>query len=241
MKRIALGVVCLWWWLTPVWAAQLPSLFRGVVVADSELGVRVVSVEDASQASLADLRPEDIIVRVQAQDVHSIEEFATLSAALKGRAVVATVLVFRNGTPRELTLHLYSYPILHAWGISFVPDHDVRFAQPQIGLDYWGRLGKGFEEAGKPSEALNAYLNALHNVPTDVPAALKTGELFFALSRQRLAEGNLADGIAQMAQSLTLLEKLFDYPLTDDQLQTVRRELQETLRVLRETSIPKSS
>ena len=222
-------------------AAQLPSLFRGVVVADSELGVRVVSVEEASQAALADLRPEDIIVRVESSEVHSIDEFAALSAALKGRATSATVVVFRNGTPRELTLHLYSYPVLNTWGLQFVPEHDVRFAQPQIGLEYWARLGRGFEEAGKPAEALGAYLNALHNAPQDVPTALKAGELFFALSRQRLAEGNLADGIAQMAQSLTVLEKLFDYPLTDDQLQTVRRELQETLRVLRETSIPKSS
>ena len=87
-------------------AAQLPSLFRGVVVADSPLGVRVVSVEEGSQASLADLRPEDIIVRVEAREVHSIDEFAALSATLKGHAASATVLVFRNGAPRELTLRL---------------------------------------------------------------------------------------------------------------------------------------
>ena len=235
MKRVALGAVFLSLLLTPAWAAQLPSLFRGVVVADSELGVRVVSVEEASQASLADLRPEDIIARVESSEVHSIDEFAKLSAALKGRATAATVVVFRNGTPRELALHLYSYPVLNTWGISFVPEHDVRFAQPQIGLEYWTRLGRGFEEAGKPAEALGAYLNALHNMPRDVPTALKSGELFFALSRQGLAEGKLADGIAQMAQALTLLEKLFDAPLTDEQLQAVRRELQDTLRALRDS------
>ena len=236
MRRFVLGAVCLWLLSAPVWAAQFPSVFRGVVVADSPLGVRVVSVEDASQAALADLRPDDIIVQINASEVHSIDEFATLSAALRGRAVEATVLVFRNGTPHELTLHLYSYPILSAWGIQFVPEHDVRFAQPQIGLEYWARLGKGFEEAGKPAEALNAYLNALHNVPRDVPTALKVSALFFALSRQGLSEGALAKGIAQMAQSLTLLEKLFDSPLTDEQLQAVRRDLQETLRALRATS-----
>ena len=36
--------------------ANLPSLFRGIVVADSSSGVRIVSVEDGSQAFLADLR-----------------------------------------------------------------------------------------------------------------------------------------------------------------------------------------
>jgi len=67
-------------------AGQRPSLFRGVVVADSPLGVRVVSVEDASQASQADLRPEDIIIRVDGADVGSIDAFAMFSEALKGRA-----------------------------------------------------------------------------------------------------------------------------------------------------------
>ena len=36
---------------------QLPSLFRGVVVAEGPVGVRVVRVEETSQAYLADLRP----------------------------------------------------------------------------------------------------------------------------------------------------------------------------------------
>ena len=210
-----------------------------MVVADSPLGVRVVSVEDASQAALADLRPDDIIVQIDAGEVHSIDDFAKRSAALRGRAVETTVLVFRNGGPRELRLHLYSYPILNAWGLQFVPEHDVRFAQPQIGLEYWARLGKGFEEAGKPSEALNAYLNALHNVPTDVPAALKVSGLFSQVSRQRLADGQLADGIALLRQALAMLEKLFNYPLTDEQLQTVRSQLQETLRALRDVSAKK--
>ena len=220
-------------------ADQLPSLFRGVVVADSPLGVRVVSVEEASQAALADLRPDDIIVRIDAGEVHSIDDFAKHSAALRGRALEATVLVFRNGAPRELRLHLYSYPILNAWGLQFVPELDVRFAQPQIGLHYWTRLGRGFEEAGKPSEALNAYLNALHNAPTDVPAALKASGLFSQVSRQRLADGKLANGIALLRQALAMLEKLFNYPLTDEQLQTVRSQLQETLRALRDVASKK--
>ncbi len=217
----------------PLSAAQVPSLFRGVVVADSPLGVRVVSVEESSQAFLADLRPEDLIVRIQGQDVHSIDEFAVLSNDMRARAVAATVVVFRNGTPHELKLHAYSYPILREWGVEFVPDHDLRFAQPQIGLDYWTRLGRGFEEAGKLPEALNAYLNGLHNVPRDAATALKVAELFSRVSHQRLAEGALAEGIVSLRQAVLVTEKLFDYPLTDEQLQTIRRQLQETVSAIR--------
>ncbi len=218
-------------------AAQLPSLFRGVVVADSPLGVRVVSVEEASQAYLADLRPEDLIVRIQETEIHSIDEFATLSSALKGRAVSTAVVVFRNGIPHELVLHLYSYPILREWGIAFVPDHDVRFAEASVGLAYWSRLGRGYEDAHNVVEALNAYLNGLHNVPTDVTTTLKVSELFLQRSQQHLATGALPDGISSLRQAVAMLERLFDYSLTDDQLQIVKDHLQDTRRILHDVTM----
>ncbi|MBI1992166.1 MAG: PDZ domain-containing protein [Candidatus Omnitrophica bacterium] len=214
-------------------ATQWPSLFRGVVVADSQLGVRVVSVEESSQAYLADLRPEDLIISVQGQELHSIDEFARRSNELKGRATTATVLVFRNGIPRELRVHLFSYPILDAWGVEFIPDFDIRFADPKIGLEYWRRLGRGFEEAGKPAEALQAYLNGLHNVPQETGVALKVAELFLRASQQRLQEGALADAVASLRQALSMLEKLFDEPLTEEELQRIRTRLQATLQALR--------
>jgi len=219
-----------------VLAAQRPSLFRGVVVADSSLGIRVVSVEESSQASLADLRPEDMIVSIDGTEIHSIDEFATLSSALKGRAVSTTLVVFRNGNPFQISLHLYSYPILRAWEIEFIPDYDLRFAQPEIGLAFWRRLGRGFEEAHKPAEALDAYLNGLHNVPTDVATALKVSELSSRLSHEQLDHGNLKAGIVLLTQTLTVMQKLFDYPLTDEQLQIIKGRLTDTLQALHQTT-----
>lgn len=213
-------------------AAQLPSLFRGIVVANSPLGVRVVSAEETSQSYQADLRAEDIIVQIDGKDVRSIDEFAAVSSAMKGRAITAKVLVFRNGAPQELFLHLYSFPILRAWGIEFVPEHDLRFAQPEVGLAYWARLGNGFEKASKPVEALNAYLNGLHNMATDGAMALKASQLFSVMSEERLRAGRLAEGIASLRQELMILEKLFDYPLSDEQLQTIRQELVDALKAL---------
>jgi len=226
-----------------VTAAQLPSLFRGVVVADSPLGVRVVSVEATSQAYLADLRPEDLIVRVHDREVHSIDEFAALSQALQGRAVSATVLVFRNGAPREVTVHLYSYPVLREWGIEFLPEHDMRFAQSSVGGDYWVRLGRGFEGAGKDADALQAYLNSLHNVPTDAAIAVKIATLFARIGQQRLREGSLAAGLGSLRQGMLVMQKLFEHPLTEEQLRTIKEQLHETLRAIKQAaaSPPKKS
>jgi len=218
--------------------ATLPSVFRGVVIVDSQVGVRVVSVEEASQAAFADLRPDDIIMRVQDQEVHSIDDFAILSSHLRGRAVKTPVLIFRGGVPHELTLHLFSYPILREWAVEFVPDYDLRFGEPRVGLDYWTRLGRGFEIAGKDADALNAYLNGLHNVPTDGPTASKVATLFLRVSQQQLRQRRLAEGLIPMQQALTMMQKLFQSPLSDDDLRTIKRELEATLRLLR-TAKPK--
>jgi len=216
-----------------VFAGERPSLFRGVVVADSPVGVRVVSVEDASQAALADLRAEDVIVRVGDADVRSIDEFAALSTELKGRTVSVTVVVFRNGAPQELSLHLYSYPILREWKVAFIPDHGFRFAEAGTALDYWRRQGRGFDGAGKTAEALDAYLNGLHHLATDAPTALKASELCSRLSREQLARGETAAGLASLRTAVLLLEHLFDYPLSTQELETVRSQLRAVLDTLR--------
>jgi len=219
---------------SPVIAAEFPSLFRGVVVADSPLGVRVVTVDVASQAALADLRPEDLIIRIHGREIRSIDEFAALSGELKGRVVATNLVVFRQGMPRELSVHLYSYPVLRTWGLEFVPDHDVRFAQPDIGLAYWRRLGRGFEEAQRPAEALRAYLNALHNVPNDTATAMHVATLFSQISQQHLREQRLMEGIAALRQAVQIMEHLLAQPLTDEQLLTIQHQLQETLTSLRD-------
>jgi hypothetical protein len=215
-------------------SAELPSLFRGVVLADSEAGVRVVSVEESSQAYLADLRPEDIVVRVRDADVRTIDEFAALSSSLKGTTASATLLVFRNGAPRELTLHLYSYPVLRAWNVEFLPDHDVRFAQPSTGFEYWVKLGEGFERAGRPADALNAYLNGLHNLPDDVPTALRASQMLVHVSQEQLRQEKLAEGLAELDRALRMMNRIFARPLDATQLASIKRQLTQALAALRQ-------
>ncbi len=220
--------------LPSIVAAQLPSLFRGVVVADSPLGVRVVSVEESTQAALADLRPEDLIVRIQETEVHTIDEFATVSTAMKGQTKAATLVIVRNGVPLTLTLHLYSYPILREWGIWFLPNYDFRFAEPAVGRDYWFRLGRGFEEAGKDSDALDAYLNGLHNMPMDIELGLKAAVLFASQGQAHIRSHTLVKGLASLHDGMVMMQHLFDSPLTDDQLRLIKTQLQATLQAIKE-------
>ena len=135
--------------------------------------------------------------------------------------------------PREIRVHLYSYPILRTWGIEFIPEHDLRFAEWQIGLDYWARMGRGFEEARKPGDALNAYLNGLHDAPADAATALRVAELFASQGQEHLRARRMAEGLASLRQAVLVFDKLFDYPMTDDELQRIKYQLEETLRALR--------
>jgi hypothetical protein len=223
--------------LAPVSAAQLPSLFRGVVVADSPIGVRVVSVEPSSQAYEADLRPEDVIVRIDDEQVDSIDGFATLSMALKGRTETTTVLVFRNGKPREILLHLYSYAVLRRWDVRFVPDDERRFAQPKVGVDYWTRLGRAYGEVGRMEESLDAYLNALHNDPTDVPTAILACEQLWKVGQRQVSQGKLREGVSAFGQAVAMLQQLFQQPLTDEQLRRLRDQLQATVAILHDLNV----
>ncbi len=221
--------------LAPLSASQLPSLFRGVVVADSPAGVRVISVEEQSQAFLANLRPEDVIVSINGTSVHSIDEFATWSSQAKGQAIKAMVVIRRNGDPKELLFHLYSYPVLTHWGLAFVPDYDLRFAEPRAGLEYWARLGRGYETAGNQEAALNAYLNALHNEPTFVDAAVKVSDVLWVIAQQRLAAHKVSGAVQALEQETRLLNKLFEYPLTDEDLLNLKRRLEETIRIIHQS------
>ena len=241
--------------LAPSWAAQLPSLFRGVVVANDAPGVRVVSVEEDSQAALADLRPEDIIIRINDTPLRTIDEFAVVSQALKHSATkgltlrvsalpsatppdggvpasVASVIILRNGEPRELLVHLYSYPVLRRWDLTFVPDHDIRFAEAKAGVAYWMRLARGFETAGRLDQALNATLNALHNDPGDLDVALKASELLSRIARAKLTAHQLGEALIAIQEGTILLGKLFDQPLDEAKLQAIKSQLEATLQAL---------
>ena len=214
-------------------AGQMPSLFRGVVVVDHPLGARVVSVEDASQAALADLRSDDIIVQLNDTAIKTIDEFALVSQTLRGQAASARVIVWRNGQPHELLVHLYSYPILREWELAFVPEHDLRFVEPHAGLAYWLRLARGFETVHDAEHALNAYLNALHHDPSQVDVAVQASELIWEVARARLAQHRLPEALTAIQQGTTLLNHLFDHPLDGVQLQVVKHQLQDTLELLR--------
>ncbi len=237
-----LGLACLLFLAQPacpaVEAASLPSLFRGVVVADNALGVRVVTIDGSSQAYAADLRPDDLIVRVDDDEVHSIDDFAAVSNKLRGKTIKASVIVLRNGSPKQLLLHLYSYPVLNAFGIEWVPEHDVRFAQPEIGRDYWMRMARGFETAGQSAKALDAYLNALHNTPSDGQAAFLASVVASKIGQEQVKSGNFSEGLTSLRSSLLITQKLFDGPLSDEQLSAVKDQLKATLQAIRQAPRP---
>jgi membrane-associated protease RseP (regulator of RpoE activity) len=222
--------------LVTVWAEQLPSLFRGVMVADSPVGVRVVSVEENSQAALADLRPEDLIIQINGTPLKTIDDFAVVSQALKRSATKVGVVILRNGQPRELLVHLYSYPVLRRWDLTFVPDHDIRFAEAKAGVAYWMRLARGFETAGRLDQALNATLNALHNDPGNVDVALKASELLGRIAHAKLTARQLGEALIAIREGTILLGKLFEQPLDAAKLQAIKSQLEETLRTLRATT-----
>lgn len=219
-------------------AEEWPSLFRGVAVADSAAGVRVVSVEPTAMAFHAQLRPEDVILQIDGHALRTIDEFAVLSKALRGRAVKTRLVILRNGQPRELVLHLYSYALLREWGLTFIPDHELRFVDPSAGRAYWANLGRGFREAGQSDQALHAYLNALHHAPSDLGLAMTVSHLLGALAGRHLEAARYAEALGALNQQVTILNKLFEHPLSTEQLQAVKQQLTLAVEGLKRRPVP---
>ena len=215
-------------------AEEWPSVFRGVVVADSPSGVRVISVEPTAAAFSADLRPEDVILQIGDEPIHTIDEFAVLSKALKGRAAKTRLLILRNGQPKEMLLTLYSDPLQREWGLTFMPNQELRFVDANAGRSYWANLGRGFEEAGQAGQALDAYLNALHHTPQDLALAMKASELMSTIAVRHVEAGRVPEALGVLGQQVTLLNNLFNHPLTDEQLRSVRVQLQSTITRLKQ-------
>jgi tetratricopeptide (TPR) repeat protein len=222
-------------------AEEWPSLFRGVAVADSSAGVRVVSVEPTAMAFQADLRPEDVILQIDDHALRTIDEFAVLSKALRGRAAKTRLVILRNGQPRELILHLYSYTLLREWGLTFIPDQELRFVDPSAGRSYWANLGRGFREAGQSDQALHAYLNALHHAPSDLSLAMTVSHLLGTLAGRHLEAARYAEALGALNQQVTILNALFEHPLSTQQLQAVKQQLELTVEGLKRRPIPPAS
>ena len=64
--------------------------------------------------------------------------------------------------------------------------------------------------------------------------AVKTAELFSRVGQASFQSGERVEGFAALRKSLLIMQKLFDYPLTDEQLRTIRDQLRGTLTALRE-------
>ncbi len=76
-------------------------------------------------------------------------------------------------------------------------------------------------------------MNALHNVPGDVPSAVAAAEFASRLGQEHLGEGRLAQGIASLHRGVVLMERLFQYELTEAQLRRLRDQLEATVAALR--------
>ena len=126
---------------------------------------------------------------------------------------------------------------LHQWDLAFIPDHELRFAEPTAGRHYWLNLGRGFETADDLDGALQASLNALHNEPDNVEVAMNTADLFWRIAERHLQSRRLPDAMRALGSGTALLHRLFEHPLKPEQLNQIKSRLEESLHLLKEYEI----
>ncbi len=236
MKRFLL-VFCLWWTSLSAWA-QVPmgqlDLMEGIEVKESAVGVQVVSVREDSQAYGAGVRVGDRIIRMGETAVSTVSEFEQL-AWNTAEADKVTLLAYRHSEPQTFEVHRFSYPVLARWGFALKPNLELRFGEADIGSYYWIKQAITWETAEDWSQAIYAYLNALHHKPDQVHVVIRVAELY-----ARLGDGLLTtsskDALDNYTKSIHLLNRLFDENLDTAQLKRVRDLLKSAILATQQSS-----
>ena len=205
----------------PAEAAEYGSVFRGVIVQTATPGPKVVSVDPTSAAYASGLRAGDQILRIEDMPVATLEDFATASQHLKGKAAESTVIVMRNSESVTLQLSLHSRPIEEAWGERFVPDARPIFSDPLEGAKYWAMQARKYRLATDEERYLNALWNLLHYEPDSVGTAMLIGAASTRRARRELRAGQRVEGMRALRTAVKIYHKAFARDLTDDELARV--------------------
>jgi len=167
-----LSAVCCLLSSATVAAEELPSLFRGVTVGEGRPGVVVVFVREDAFALAAGVRAGDHLVAIDEQPINSLEDFADMSRALAGRRTDVSVELLRGGTRFTTDVSLASPTVRSAWGLAFLPDYSLRFADPNAARRYWSQRASHELVQGQDVEAMRSLLNVLHYAPDAYDEAL---------------------------------------------------------------------
>ena len=214
----------------------MPSLFRGVVVANAAPGALVVTVDEESTAYAGGLRQGDIILLINGASVASIDDFAAQSRRMTGKTTEATLQITRGGRPVELLVSLFSQRLLEAWGERFVPNLELRFRDPQAGYTYWWSEGQRIARDHRTSLAIEALETALHYQPEHADAALALAEQWNLLAQARLADHRNDQGVAALQHAVNLYQRLLAKGVTAEQLTQVKTQLQQLVGTLKQQS-----
>ena len=211
---------------------KMPSLFRGVVVADATPGARVLSVDEESIAYAGGLRPGDVILLMHGASIASIDDFAAQSQRIGGKTTEVVLKIERAGRPVELLVSLFSPRLLEAWGERFVPNLELRFRDPKAGYTYWWGEGRRLARERRTSLAIEALATALHYQPDRAETALLLAGQWNLLAQSRFAGRRNDQGVAALQHAVNLYQRLLAKGATAEQLQQVKAQLQPLVHTL---------
>ncbi len=213
---------------------RLPSLFRGVVVADAKPAVVVVTIDEESAAYAGGLRSGDVITTVEGQTIASMEAFARQSQRLAGTVAELKLTVQRAGQSAELLLSLFSARLLEVWGERFVPNLELRFREPSAGYAYWNAEAHRAIRAQRAAPAIEALETALHYQPDHLDTALSLAGQWNLLAQSQFVEHHHAQGIASLQHAINLYQRLLTKGIAQDQLVEVKAQLQRLVDALKQ-------
>jgi tetratricopeptide (TPR) repeat protein len=221
------------------------NLFSGLAVAQGDSpsgGVKVVEVRPGCPGERAGLREGDLVIEVDGQKVKTLQEFVSLSKAMKDKSTEANIQLIRKGKLQNLLLISYSDVVFKEWkekapvppeskmgGVSlfqyYVEKGKANLEGNKLGGSFEGRLDKG-------EEAIKYFFYALHYNPTAVEVVLLIADTYMGMARAGLENGKPALAVENYSKAASLYEKCSKRHVSEKELELILAHLQEVEKEL---------
>lgn len=218
------------------------NLFSGLVVSQSEQGVKIVDIYPGYPAERAGLRVGDIILEIDGQKLKSLEEFANISKTKGATNIEAGLLLIRKGALQNISLVNYSDAVFKEWKEKVPPPPESSIVGVSL-FQYYLEKGKSklkenqseapFEaHLANGQEAIKYFFYALHYNPTVVEVALLIADTYMNQAKLYLKNAQVPGAVENYSKAASLYERCSKRHLTEKELELILARLQEVEKEL---------
>ena len=85
-----------------------------MIISEKKDGIKIVEVQSGSPGFDAGLRTGDIVLEIEGKKTKKLEDYVKISREVRGKEVEISLVILRERVSYDVTIKIYSIPILSA-------------------------------------------------------------------------------------------------------------------------------